>query len=155
MKVTNNSRKNRVVFDTNVFVPAVAELEEEHAAWGAMVRICDSLVVSEEILKEYGNVIREYGFNQWILMLKGEELKGMQKFVEVEIGMQLESDDSLGVPEKDMPFLKAAIASGAKYIVTKDSRHFLSKKEEINANYGIEVLTPKEYYDICEAVKND
>jgi len=40
-------------------------------------------------------------------------------------------------------------------LVTEDERHFLSKKEEISTKYNITVLSTKEYYDICEVVKNN
>lgn len=137
-----------VVFDTNVFVRAVAEFEEEHAAWGAMVRICNSLVVSEEILEEYECVIRKYGFNEYFLILKKEELKQMGKLrrVEMESGINVEIE----IPTNDLPFLKTAIVAGASYIISQDGRHFIKKKDEIKKKYNIEVLRPREYYDMCE-----
>jgi predicted nucleic acid-binding protein len=46
--------------------------------------------------------------------------------------------------EDDIPFVKAAFASKAKYIITQDEKHFLSKKEEFR-KYQIEVLKPKEF----------
>lgn len=150
--MTKPPAKVYVVFDTNVYVRAIAGLEEEHAAWGAMVRICHSLVVSQDISDEYYRVINRYGYNSWLIIIKGEELKAMQKLKELPAEMDTGMDVEVEVPEKDLPFLKAAIVAGASYLVTQDDRHFLSKKVDIKAKHNITVVSPREYYDICKYI---
>ena len=59
-----------------------------------------------------------------------------------------ENDVKVEIEDKDdIPFVKAAFAMKAKYIVTQDRRHLLSKREKFR-NYQIEVLTPEEYIEI-------
>ena len=141
-----------VVFDTNVFVRAAAEFEEEHAAWGALVRVCHSLAVSSPILEEYKRVIHRYGYNQWFIMLKGEELKAIGKLKEFDREIKQGVHISVKVPEKDVPFLQVAIAAHAPYLVTEDCKHFISKQREIKAEHNITVLKPKQYYDLCQSI---
>jgi len=150
--VINLQRKVYVVFDTNVFVRATAGLEDEHAALGAMIRICHTLVVSPEISDEYHRVIRRYGYNSLVIILRGEELKAMQKLRELDSAMALGIEVGVEIPDKDLPFIRVAIAASATYLVTQDDRHFLSKKEEIKAKHKIIVVRPREYCDICNRI---
>lgn len=52
----------------------------------------------------------------------------------------MKEDDVKVKVEDDIPFVKAAFALKAKYIVTQDGKHSLSKKQEFR-KYQIETLT--------------
>jgi putative PIN family toxin of toxin-antitoxin system len=110
-----------------------------------------AIVMSMELWEKYIKAIAKNGFSpsiNWNHVVQGEiqKLEGMQKlrWVNEKIKEMKESDIKVKIEdEDDIPFVKAAFASKAKYIITQD-KHFLSKKEEFK-KYQIEVLKPEEF----------
>ena len=96
-----------------------------------------ALVVSEEIMEKYSKAIAKNNYcprsAHAIIQLAFEKLKIMQKlrWADRRIKEMKENDVKVEIEDKDdIPFVKAAFAMKARYIVTQDRRHFLSKKSE-------------------------
>lgn len=135
----------RVVFDAYIFKGGVTGKEPGHSAYGKMLsNRYHALVISEEIIENYSKAIAKNGFKPSVMWIEFKKLQMMQKirFAKRE---RIESvEEKVDVHRKDKAFSRAAFALNAKYIVTQDRRHLLSKREKFR-NYQIEVLTPEEY----------
>jgi len=154
----NVYKEIRLVFDTNVFVPAIAKslnpalkgYEDKHKAYNTFLAKGHYLIISGDIVKEYGKVIAEAPFNfspSIIQVWRLGELSETGKIRDADKKLRKRIEVKVKVPEDDLPFLKAAIALDAKYIVSQDNRHFLRKADEIFREHGITVLDPKTYVE--------
>jgi len=139
----------RVVFDAYIFKGGVTGKEPGYSAYRKILdnRYHHALIISEEIIENYSKAIAKNGFKPSVMWIEFIKLQMMQKirFAKRE---RIESvEEKVDVHRKDKAFSRAAFALNAKYIVTQDRRHFLSKKSEFK-KYQIEVLTPEEYIEI-------
>lgn len=129
---------NRVVLDTNVFVSAVlgGALGELIDGWRAGKF---TLVVSDEIVREYFEVLRRPNFG-----LSTEDVEAIVKYVfrMGEFVTVNEKIDIIQVDPKDNIFLEAAIAGNADCIISGDG-HLLEQKEF----RGIPILTARQYLE--------
>lgn len=106
-----------------------------------------ALIISTELTNKYSKAIADNGYSPTILQHEINKLTEMQKlrWVDKRIRELKEEDVKVKIEDQDdMPFVKAAFALKAKYIITQDAKHFLSKKEEFK-KYGIDVLKPQEF----------
>ena len=107
------------------------------------------LIISTGLVEKYSKAIRRNDYApRSIIILKLIELCASDKVfsVDKEIENMEESNIKIKIEdEDDIPFVKVAIAGRAKYFITEDKKHLLSKKEEFKREYQIEVLTPEEY----------
>jgi len=128
----------RVVFDTNVFVSAVLG--------GALGELIDhwragkiTLVVSDEIVREYFEVLRrpKFGlFTEDVEAIVGYVFR-LGEFVTIN-----EKIDIIKVDPKDNIFLEAALAGNADCIISGDG-HLLEQKEF----RGVPILTARQYLE--------
>lgn len=146
----------RIILDTNVFVPAIAKslnpalpgYEDKHKAYDTFLAKSHYLVLSGDIMEEYGKVIAEEPFNfspLFIYDIKYRELSMLGKIRNADRKLKEGVEVKVKMPEDDLPFLRAAIALDAKFIVSQDNRHFLRKADEIFREHKIKVLHPKTY----------
>lgn len=148
--------ETRIVLDTNVFVPAIAKslnpallgYEDKRRAYDTFLAKSHYLIISADIIEEYGKVIAEEPFNfspsviqVWIIGMLSEIGKTRRADRKLKEGVEVK----VKMPEDDLPFLKAAIALDAKFIVSQDARHFLRKADEIFREHKIKVLDPECY----------
>ncbi|MHC1635154.1 MAG: hypothetical protein ACXQTS_00815, partial [Candidatus Methanospirareceae archaeon] len=84
-----------------------------------------------------------------LIWIEYEKLEAMQKLRFAERERIQGVEEKVDVHRKDKAFSRAAFALKAKYIVTQDKRHLLSKKSEFR-KHQIEVLTPEEYSQLKE-----
>ena len=144
-------KEERVVFDAYIF-KGILGVEPYDKVYSKMLRKKNhALVVSTEIMDKYSKAIAKNNFSPksaWpIVNIEFLKLKAMQKLrmADKKIEKMKENDVKVEIEDRDdIPFVKAAFAMKARYIVTQDRRHFLSKKSEFR-KYQIEVLTPEEY----------
>lgn len=143
--------KNKVyvVFDTNVFVRAIAGKKPESTALSTLVEVCHCLAVSDEIMDQYKSVIREYGFTALVVILEGEKLRamGMLRHLDSEILNSVDLD--VNVNHKDRLLVKAAVACRARYLVSSDARHVLSIEKELLGRYKKQVTDAEGYERMC------
>lgn len=147
--------ETRIVLDTNVFVPAIAKslnpalsgYEDKRKAYDTFLAKSHYLIISGDIIDEYSKVINEKPFNfssLFIYDIKYRELSMLGKIRNADRKLKERIEVKVKIHEDDLPFLKAGIALGAKFIVTQDS-DFLEKANEILKKHKIKVLHPKTY----------
>jgi len=147
-------KEERVVFDAYI-LKGILGVKPYDEVYSKMKREKNhALVVSVEIMEKYSKAIAKNNYRPAsalaLIQSAFEQLKIMQKlrWADRRIKEMKENDVKVEIEDKDdIPFVKAAFAMKAKYIVTQDRRHLLSKREKFR-NYQIEVLTPGEYTEI-------
>ena len=138
----------RVVFDAYIFKGGITGKEPGHSAYGKMLSSrYHALVISEEIIENYDKAIAKNSFSPKLIWIEYRKLEAMQKLRFAKRERIEGVAEKVDVHRKDKAFTRAAFALKAKYIVTQDERHLLSKKSEFR-KYQIEVLTPEEYIKI-------
>ncbi len=146
----------RIVFDTNVFVPAIVKslnpalqgYEDKVRAYNTFLAKSHYLIISGDIIEEYSKVITEKPFNfspSIVQQYRLGELSQMGRLRNADRKLREVIEVKVVMPENDLPFLKAAIALDAKFIVSQDGRHFLRKADEILREHKITVLDPTAY----------
>lgn len=145
----------RVVFNTSVFVPAVVKLlnpaypgyEDELKAYEKLVAKPHFLVVSRDILGEYGKVIAQEPFNYsplFIHDIKVRELSMLQKLRNADSKLGKEIEVKVKIHEDDLHLLRAAIVLDAEFIVTEDGG-LLQKADEVFREHRIKILSAQTY----------
>lgn len=131
----------RAVFDTNIFVPAIAGLEPESRIYSGAIRTCWNLVVSEQIIEEYQRVMHEYGYPSFAIVHEIAKLCTMEKCRHSQANTALVGEDL--APRKDKHIVAPCLQKEANVIVTHDPG-ILQRKDVIAARTGAEVLSPQE-----------
>jgi len=129
----------KIVLDTNVLVSAFLNPQGVPAKTLRLVLQGDlSIVISEHILTEYGEVLARPKFG-----LSESEVPKILAFFRSR-GVRAPSlTASFELPDfNDVPFLEAALATRADALITGNKRHFPKR-----ACRGQPVLTPKEFLD--------
>ena len=135
------ARKKRIVVDTNVLISAVFFKGKPDVILEAWRTGKLEILLSEEILKEYAEVLKRLSEKYPSIDTSGilSVFTTGCRLVEPEaIGKQVCED-----PDDDK-FLAAAIGGEAETIISGD-RHLL----EVNGYAGIEILSPAEFIDQC------
>ncbi len=135
----------RVVVDTNIFVPAIAGEEREAQFYNAAIRTCWKLVVSDQIIEEYGRVIHQFGYRTDAVFLELSKLDSMNKYRcsgvnPDEVGPDL-------APRKDRHIVAPCLGRDANVIVTHDGG-ILERKRIILETTGAQV------FNLDEALRN-
>jgi uncharacterized protein len=129
----------RIVVDTNVFVSGVFFSGPSHAILDAWRRGILEIVVSPDVLDEYGRV--------------GTELADRFSPVSLQPALDLLAAVAIRVPSRRLPrqvcsdaaddkFLSCAIAGKARHVVTGDKALLAT-----SGFRGLIVLTPREFVD--------
>lgn len=125
-----------VVLDTNVVVSAIFWPGESRECLVAWARRRFHLAVTAPIFAEYCEVSQRLRVKRpqvnpepWLKWIEGRA----KVYEPVPLGKQRSRD------VEDDPFLSCALASGAKFIASKDI-HLL----ELEKPFGIEILTPRQ-----------
>lgn len=142
-----------VVFDAYIF-KGILGVEPYDKVYSKILQKNHALVMSAEMMEKYSKAIAKNNYSPAgaLTIIQGEfqKLEAMQKLRWADKRIEKMKEDDVKVEikdEDDIPFVKAAFASKAKYIVTQDEKHLLSKKGEFR-KYQIEVMTPEEYIKI-------
>jgi putative PIN family toxin of toxin-antitoxin system len=114
----------RVVLDTNALLVSISTKSEYRPIFDALLRGRYELIISNEILSEYIEVL-ERKANPVVASNIAEALLNLENVVKIDIYFNwvLIKED----PD-DNKFVDCAIAANAKYLVSND-RHFNSLKE--------------------------
>lgn len=131
----------RVVLDTNIFISAIlgGGLGDIIGHW-RVDRFM--LVVSDEIVREYFDVLRrpKFGLSQDLV----EAIIALV-FRKVEFVTPVEEFDIVKANPKDNMFLESAVEGNVDWIVSGD-KHLL----DIGEFHGIRVVTGREFLDLLE-----
>jgi len=134
--------KLRVVIDTNIFLSGLLNVS---GAPAKLIKYFQHdlflLVISEDILKEYINVILE--FNNDVLYENAEEL--FLTIMEKAIISNPTQKFDVCRDKDDNKFIECAIAAKADYIVTKNIKHFPPKEYQ-----GIKIVKIKDFLKAIE-----
>ena len=133
------ARKKRIVVDTNVLISAVFFKGKPGVILEAWRTGSIEILLSEEILKEYSEVLKRLSKKYPSIDTSGimSVFATGCRIVEPEnIGKQICAD-----PEDDK-FLAAAISGEAEIIISGD-KHLL----DVNGYSGLEILRPAEFID--------
>jgi len=142
----------KIVFDTNVFVRAMAGVDPDLEAYKRMERECHSTAFSDPLIDEYCQVLgREIGYSQLYFWHEYNKLLSIEKTVHAN-PQRLESMRTVvdvPVKGKDLKVVQCAAACGCSYIVSSD--HDLLELREIKLKLApknvlnIKVLHPKDF----------
>ena len=127
----------RVVLDTNVIVAAFAT----RGLCAEVFEVCVSahtVIISEHIIAEIGNAL----LNKIKLpkVIVGDLLDYLRDTAEIVKPALI--DKSMCRDENDLPIIGTAVKGQAEFIVTGDSDLLQIKKY-----HGIEIVTPREFWD--------
>jgi len=150
----NAGDEERVVFDAYIF-KGILGVEPYDKVYSKLLRKKNhAFVMSSDMMEKYNKAIAKNNYSpaRALSIIDGElsKLKAMQKlrWADRRIKKMKKNDVKVETEdEDDIPLVKAAFVLKAKYIVTQDEKHLLSKKSEFR-KYQIEVLTPEEYIKI-------
>lgn len=130
----------RVVYDTNIVVSGLLNPEGVPAlllnlATEGFVK----LVVSEEILKEYEEVLMrpKFGLSQRLVKRFLQRLRSRGKVVKAKTTLRVLKDPD------DNKFLECALSGRAQWLATGNIRHFSFREFQ-----GIKVVSPREFWEI-------
>ncbi|MGE5444169.1 MAG: putative toxin-antitoxin system toxin component, PIN family [Ignavibacteriales bacterium] len=130
----------RVVYDTNIVVSGLLNPEGVPAlllnlATEGFVK----LVVSEEILKEYEEVLMrpKFGLSQRLVKRFLQRLRSRGKVVKAKTTLRVLKDPD------DNKFLECALSGRAQWLATGNIRHFSFREFR-----GIKVVSPREFWEI-------
>lgn len=135
----------RVVFDAYIFKGSITGIEPGYKTYGTMLKRHHALVISGPLMEKYCKAIADNNYSPSAVYIKITELERLGKVRSADKKLRKRIEVKVETPEKDKPFAEAAIALGAKYLVTQDQKHFLSKKEEFLKEHQVKVLRPEEY----------
>jgi len=128
----------RIVLDSNVLVASVGKKSRLRPIWEAFIAGSYKLVVSEDILKEYEEILQEHA-------APGAASIIMEIFIEspdVITQKVYYNWNAITVDPDDNKFFDIAVASDADYLVTND-RHF--DKVKTITFPTVKVITSKEF----------
>ncbi len=129
-----------VVYDTNIIVSGllnpkgVSALLLDLATQGFV-----KLVVSEEILKEYEEVLMrpKFGLSKRLVKRFLRRLRAEGKVMKPKTTIRILKDPD------DNKFLECAVSGRAQFLATGNIRHFSSREFR-----GIKVVSPREFWEI-------
>jgi putative PIN family toxin of toxin-antitoxin system len=129
----------KLVFDTNVWVSALAFKGRVRDLLDVVIQMKIEVVVSPEIIEETLGVLseRKFGFSPDVIVLIDRRIRMMAKVVRPTERLRVVERD----PDDDR-ILECAVAAGAEVIVTGDE-HLLALK----VFRGIRILTPTAFLD--------
>jgi len=133
----------RIVLDTNVLVSAFLKPRSKPAKILRLVLQGDiDIICNESILLEYHDVLRRPKFN-----LKEKKVRTILDTIRLKAIKAPALAASFSLPDPDdEPFLEAALAAQADFLITGNEKHFPSEVCKMQ-----NVLTPKEFLDTLPA----
>ena len=131
-----------VVLDNMVWIQRLTGDEPGSSVVDTIKKKCDSVIVSDEILEAYSKTLQmHYPFiPPYLSRLLLTELLVLQKAVNPVVPQE----DLRDVHRKDGYLVKAARPYRG-ILITEDNEDLLSKRQLIEQNHKVKVLTPKEY----------
>jgi putative PIN family toxin of toxin-antitoxin system len=131
----------RVVLDTNVLLVSIAKKSRYRPILDALLNGAYQLVVSNEILFEYIEVL-ERKTNAMVAANIAEALLNNSNVIRTEVffGWGLIKED-----EEDNKFVDCAIAGNAKYLVSNDKHFGILKKTEFPK---VNIIGIEEFLDL-------
>ena len=134
----------RVVLDSNVLLVAIGKRSRFRPIWDSFVDEEYKLVVSEEILHEYEEILNEHsapGAADWLLEILVESPEVIYQRIYY-------SWNAIAKDPDDNKFFDVAIAGNADYLVTNDS-HFNEAK---NIPFPqVKIITAEEFLGVIGA----
>ena len=129
----------KIVLDTNVLVSG---LLTPYGAPGEIIRMVSSgslqLCYDARIIYEYRNVLKRPKFR-----LREDHVEPLLELIEAEGYIVASTPLPERLPDRnDEPFLEAAVAAGAEFLVTGNMKHYPVEKRQ-----GIIVLFPEEFLE--------
>jgi len=102
------------------------------------------LLISEAILAEVSDVLKKkFGWTDEQISFTLDELRSITSLIIPDTRLKVIKND-----ETDNRFLECALAGGAKYLVTGDTRH-LQPLKEFN---GIQILSPADFLAVLSTI---
>ncbi|WP_324759060.1 putative toxin-antitoxin system toxin component, PIN family [Sphingobacterium thalpophilum] len=137
-----------IVLDSNVLVAAIGTRNRLRPIWDAFLDGRFHIAVSEDILKEYEEILYRLaapGVAPFIMGILEESL-------EVKICQAYYKWRIITVDPDDNKFFDIAVASNADFLVTNDHHFNIAKKLEFPK---IGIITPDEFMEVLENIPLD
>lgn len=138
----------RVVVDTHIFIRSLTEEAEYRPVMDTIVRVRDSIVVNDPIVREYAEQSHHAGLSPVLVqaVLDGDDLLNRVQFIWTENRSSRKRVG--GIPNQDLPFVVAYRASNAEYLLSEDP-DFQSQRQRLRRlRPPIHVVLPYEYVSI-------
>ena len=131
----------RAVLDTNIFVSGIHWKGASSKIIEAMHRNKFESVTSEEILKEFVEVMQNFK-----IPMPNEVMLSWENLIisKSEIVLPKQRLNVVKNDPDDNKFIEAAVEGNCDYIVSKDKKHLLV----MNEFRGIKIISPKEFLDL-------
>jgi putative PIN family toxin of toxin-antitoxin system len=133
----------RIVLDSNVLVSSLGRKSHLRPIWNAFIEGLYQLIVSEDILKEYEEILQEHA-------APGAAEIVMEIFIEspdVVIQKVFYNWNAITIDPDDNKFFDIAVAADVDYLVTND-RHFDSVK--IRAFPKVTILSAEDFLNVLK-----
>jgi len=137
--------------DTMAFLKALGDISPFSDALNCLMKICNRIAITREVLREYKCKVTAEGMTNIILMRKIKELERIGKTKEVyrtqlNQARTLIQTANLPLPTDsfDHKFFEAGIACNARYIITSD-RGSLDLNPYDHPPINMKIVTPTEY----------
>jgi predicted nucleic acid-binding protein len=141
------SRSVTIVLDTHVFLRGIAGSAQDtnSTVYEVMINKCSRLAVNEPIIDEYTDISPRHGLSPLFVSDALSELKALGKLQRAGryAGRYGGKRPILVGPKQDRPFIEAAIAMQAKYVVTRDPD--FAAFAGIAKRRRFSIVTPEEY----------
>lgn len=136
-----------VVLDTHVIINALTTEAEYRPVIERVVTICHRVAFNKRMLNQYVTKAHEIGMDAALvyrMLLTDLPADGKAH----EVRQKMNSRDLEGIlgflgPKNDQPFLRVALLSQAKYLISND-RHFHERYGELE-KHGVKVVYPDWY----------
>jgi len=126
---------NFFIFDTNVLVSSIIDVESSSAAALLKARIRGRLLISHEIAREYLSVFSRKKFDKWISL--ENRIQFIENIIENSMLVNVTQQVSVCRDAKDNMFLSLAVSAQADFIISGDNDLLALHPFE-----GIPILSP-------------
>ena len=140
-----------VVIDTMVFLKALGGISPHSEALDCLKRICNRIVSTTGVLREYKCKVTAEGMTTIILFRKIKELERIGKIKDVHRTQLDQAKTLIRTEELPLPtdsfdhkFFEAAIACKARYIITTDPSS-LDLNPYCHSSIDMKIVTPEAY----------
>jgi predicted nucleic acid-binding protein len=131
----------RIVIDTMLFVPAMAQAHEESRVYTLLLRKCCKVVISDQIVEQYQSVMNAFGYPGAAILMELNRLQIMNKLRRCDEPPDHVSDDL--APRKDRHIVAPCLRGYAQYVISGD-RGIKERRERIRQRTGARVLDLEE-----------
>lgn len=140
--MTRRRQSRSVIVDTQILIRSIAKDSDYRHVLDYLIDICDHLVISDQITKEYGDQAHRVGLDLPTLQARLLDELGPKNKIR-NVNGSGDHSLSLGIPKQDRKFLEAAAQCQDPILITRDQK--IQDQRNRLRERGIRVIFPGEY----------